>query len=223
MSTDPLDAVVFDLDGTLVDTMVSVPQAYVDTVRRLGGPPVAADHVVAVWNLGPTPAVLEHLVGRPMTQPDIDVFFEELDRAASRAAPFDGIVDLLDELDQLGLPAAVLTNATHRGARQLLAATGLDDRFGLVLGADQTPRLKPHPDGLLLVCERLEVDPDRVAFVGDAQSDIDAANNAGAVAVAAGWSPSTGPMRDRHLVAQRPGDILDLIGAAPQRQRIEPP
>jgi len=63
-------AVVFDRDGTLVDTMTIAPTVYVDTIRALGGPELSPDTVVANWHIGATPVVLAHLLGRPVTAAD---------------------------------------------------------------------------------------------------------------------------------------------------------
>lgn len=212
MSARTIRAVVFDLDGTLVDTMVSVPQAYVDTVRRLGGPALSPDDVVSAWNLGPAPVVLAHLLDRDIDAEDVEVFFDEIDRAAATAVAFDGIHALLDALDAAALATAVLTNASHRGAAQLLSATGLAQRFELVLGADQVRKPKPYPDGLLDVSDRLGVTAADIAYVGDAQSDIDAANAAGALAVFAGWCGRPAPRRGAFDHAPNPGEVIALLG-----------
>ena len=81
-------AVVFDLDGTLVDTMTSAPQAYADTIRSLGGPDVSPSDVVAVWHIGPTPVVLEHFLGRPVSLPDTERFHRHFADVVASVEPF---------------------------------------------------------------------------------------------------------------------------------------
>ena len=92
-------AVVFDLDGTLVDTMTSAPQAYVDTIRSLGGPDVSPSEVVAVWHIGPTPVVLEHFLGRPVSPDDIERFHRHFAAVVvATVQPYPGVVGMLDEI-----------------------------------------------------------------------------------------------------------------------------
>jgi beta-phosphoglucomutase-like phosphatase (HAD superfamily) len=81
------EAVVFDLDGTLIDTMTSVPLAYAEAIRERGGPDLTPDQVVAAWHLGPTPAVLAHFLGRPVTDGDLACFHDRMAVAAESARP----------------------------------------------------------------------------------------------------------------------------------------
>jgi Haloacid dehalogenase-like hydrolase len=101
-------AVVFDLDGTLVDTMTSAPQAYADTIRSLGGPEVSPSDVLAVWHIGPTPVVLEHFLGRPVSLRDTERFHRHFADVVASVEAFPGVVEMLDALSRgghrLGVP-----------------------------------------------------------------------------------------------------------------------
>ena len=122
-------AVVFDLDGTLVDTMTSAPQAYADTIRSLGGPDVSPSEVVAVWHIGPTPVVLEHFLGRPVSPRDTERFHHHFADVVAGVEPFPGVVEMLDALSVGGHRLGVLTTATRRAATSMLTAAGLAGYF----------------------------------------------------------------------------------------------
>ncbi|WP_067805537.1 HAD family hydrolase [Actinomadura formosensis] len=79
-------AVVFDLDGPLLDTMASVPSAYVETIRALGGPGLTTAQLIGAWHLGPTPVVLAHFLGRLATPGDLECFDDHV--AAASEHPY---------------------------------------------------------------------------------------------------------------------------------------
>lgn len=185
-------AVLFDLDGTLVDTMVSIPRAYADTVRDRGGPALTRDEVVAAWRLGPTAVVLGHLLGRPASGEDLAAFDGHLRVAASTARPFPGVPAVLDELRAAGYRLGVFTGAGRRAATALLAGAGLDGYFPVVVCGEDAAHPKPAPDGLLLACRRLDVQVGQAAYVGDRPVDRRCAEAAGVLAVGAGWGGATG-------------------------------
>lgn len=95
-------AVVFDLDGTLLDTMTSVPLAYLETVCDLGGLDLTPRQLIAAWNLGPTPVVLAHFLGRAATHGDPECFYDRIATVAETTRPFPGVPELLDALARTG-------------------------------------------------------------------------------------------------------------------------
>ena len=211
-------AVVFDLDGTLLDTMISVPLAYVETIRDLGGPDITPQQLIAAWSLGPTPVVLEHFLGRAATRNDLECFDDHVATAAKSAQPFPGVPELLQALRQDGHLLAVFTSATHRLASLMLAGTGLTEHFAAVVTGDQVANPKPAPDGLLDTCRLLHVPASAAAYVGDAATDLHCARAAGAVPIHARWSPHTDTAPGFPHVAHHPGDLITLIGTTNIRQ-----
>lgn len=146
----PVDAVVFDLDGTLVDTMRSAPQAYVDTIRAMGGPVVEPADAIATWQIGATPTVIAHFLGRPVTPADMACYYEHAEPATGEARPFPGAGQLLDLLRGDGYQVAVYTSAGQRVAAGVLATY-----FPVVVCGDQVREPKPAAEGLVRVCEHL--------------------------------------------------------------------
>jgi HAD superfamily hydrolase (TIGR01509 family) len=201
-----LDAVIFDMDGTLFDSSRVVPAAFADTIRNLGGPSLTREQVIGSYVIGPPAPIMEHFLGRPVTPEELGAYHARLaeEAAARRLRPYPGVEAALDAL-AASLALGVFTNADTGNAAALLGAAGLRDRFAAVVGADEVaPRFKPEPDGLLLACARLGVHAARTAYVGDSPLDALVARGAGATAVAAAWGHLHDDGTDVDLVVQDP-------------------
>jgi len=189
--------------------MTAAPTAYTRTIVDLGGPALAPEDVVAAWHLGPTPVVLAHFLRRAVSPADLDRFRRHFDAAVATVAPFPGVVDLLETLRRNGFPLGVYTTATRRAANLMLGNARLDRLFPAVVGGDEVDRPKPDPLGLLLACERLNVDPENAVYVGDAEVDLRCARAAGALGIHAAWG--TPAARTGDPVAYHPADVLRLV------------
>src|SRR5437868_1628120 len=101
----PLDAVVFDMDGTLIDTSQVVPPAFSATIREMGGPDLSAGEVIESYVIGPPAAIMEHFLGRPVTERELDAYHDRLaaEARARRLSPYPGIVEALDALARVRL------------------------------------------------------------------------------------------------------------------------
>ncbi|WP_165964017.1 HAD family hydrolase [Actinomadura sp. KC216] len=207
-----VQAVVFDLDGTLVDTMTSLPEAYVAAIAELGGPELTVDELVGMWHLGPAPALLAHILGRAVTDDETERLYEHAAAAVESARPFPGVRELLRALRDDGVLLAVYTSATRRIADPMLAGSGLDGYFPVVVTGDQVADPKPAPDGLLHACRLLGVSASETAYVGDSETDLGCARAAGAAPVHARWSASS---RSGHHppAAYRPADVITVLSA----------
>jgi pyrophosphatase PpaX len=180
-------AVLFDLDGTLVDTipfiLASVRHAFVG----YGTSPTDAEWIAGIGTplrdqLAPfarTPSDVDGLVARYR-----DFWVAEHD---ARTRAFPGAVELVAELAAAGHPVGIVTGKLESGALRTLRHVGLLPYAGVVVGADGAPRAKPHPDPVLVALRRLRRSPDRALMVGDSDHDVVAARSAGVYAVAALW------------------------------------
>lgn len=186
------DVVVFDLDGTLVDSIPGLTRAVNQVLAHLGRRSLAADEVRGMVGEG-----LEMLLSRALAAtgealdpaPLRPLWFEVYGAAVEEGTrPFPGAQALLDRLGAQGCRIGLCTNKPQAPTEQILAMLGWRERFGAVLGADAVPRRKPDPDHLLRVVAALG--PGRAAYVGDSATDVQTARAAGlpVVLVAHGYS-----------------------------------
>jgi HAD superfamily hydrolase (TIGR01509 family) len=210
------------MDGTLIDSSSVIPDAYIACVTAVGGPTYAPADIVDAYTVGPPGAMLTHLLGRPSTPAEIDDYHVRLERLAGDVAVYVGIRETLRELTS-ELPLAVFTGASIHACRILLSATGLLASFDALVGGDEVPRPKPHPDGILEACRRLGVDPRRAAYVGDAPNDLAAARRSGTLALAAAWGHQYEPGEPSDAVLLNPAELLSTSrisrGANPRHER----
>jgi HAD superfamily hydrolase (TIGR01549 family) len=213
-------AIVFDMDGTLVDSSVLLPRVYIETVEAAGGPRLSDEAVVAAYRVGPPAAMLTYLLGRPATEQDVDDYHARLRAAAAEFAAYQGIAEVLDAL-RGRVRLAVFTGASLDACRLLLDSSKLLPYFEVLVGGDEVSRPKPYPDGIHLACERLGVAAEEAAYVGDAPNDLEAARRSGALAVAAAWGHQYRSGERADHVLSRPGDLLGLLGSV-RSERMQP-
>ncbi|AEV85183.1 hydrolase [Actinoplanes sp. SE50] len=199
---------VWDMDGTLIDSTEAVPRAFVQAVAVLGGPPVTPADVVGSYWRGTNEVILTHLVGRPLSPAEQEIYFRQLDDVSVPVYP--GILDTLCALHAAGLPLVVFTGASTRAATLLLHAAGIT--CDLLIGGDQIRAPKPAPDGMLLAADRLGVTPDRLIMVGDSPLDLGSATAAGSRSAAAAWGHMHDPAAPADHTLAAPGDLLPIIG-----------
>ena len=208
-----LQALIWDMDGTLIDSGIVVPDAFIATVQAVTGIANTREQVIELYPLGPPKIMLTRLLGRPCTAADLDTYHERLHAMASKIQPYPEITNVLETL-RARLPMAVFTGASLRAARMLLGTTGLLEHFVTVVAGDELDRQKPHPDGILRACERLGVPAQAVAYVADAPIDLEAARRAGAIPVGAGWGHLHQASAPDRIVLERPRELLELLGVA---------
>ena len=207
-----LAAVVFDMDGTLIDSTTVIPDAYIACVEALGGPVYTREQVIDAYSVGPPEAMLTHLLGRASSAREVDDYHARLAAAARGVTVYPGIKEMLATLERHVL-LAVFTGASIRACHILLGAAGLLAHFKVLVGADEVARSKPHPDGIFLACERLGVPAASTAYVGDSPNDLEAARRSDALVLAAGWGHQYRADAPSDMVLREPGDLLTLIGS----------
>lgn len=215
-------AVLFDLDGTLLDTAPDMGAALNALRMETGLEPLAPATIRPHVSHGS--AALIHLAFGERHVRELDGLrarFLDLYRArlACDTRLFAGGEWTLTELERRGLPWGVVTNKPGWLTEPLLEALGLADRAGCVIAGDTLPERKPHPRPLLLGAERLATHPSHCVYVGDAERDMVAARAAGMVALVAGfgyigdWEGAERWPQDGWL--HTPEDLIAWLESAP--------
>lgn len=178
-----LRAVLFDMDGTLLDSapdFIAISQA----MRVDRGLPAIDDKLIRDQVSGGARAmVAANFAMDPEAEGFETLRLEFLERYQSHCAvltrPFDGINELLDEIEQARLIWGVATNKPVRYAEPIMQQLGLAQRSAVLVCPDHVSRSKPDPEMLLLACSQIGIQPGEALFVGDDERDIEAGRAAG--------------------------------------------
>jgi len=184
-SRDGRWAVIFDLDGTLVDTAPDLTRSLNKVLADIGRPAVAEDTVRHLIGLGARKLIERGLdatggAAGGAGLDDLLARFLSHYRAhiADYSQPFPGAVKMLNDLRRQGMGLAICTNKSEALARRLLEALDLLDYFPTVIGGDSLARKKPDPAPLLAAITGLGASPCRAVMVGDSETDVRAARAA---------------------------------------------
>lgn len=214
-----LRAVLFDLDGTLIDTAPDFAFVLNRLLERHGRPPIPYERVrqtvsdgsggLITLGFGLRPAEPEF---EPMRQALLSIYAEHL---ADESRLFEGMEAVLQRVENTGLKWGLVTNKPSAYAGPLVQALGLAERCATLVCPDHVRQRKPHPEALLLACAALDCKPADAIYVGDHRRDIEAAQQARmrSVACTYGYVHEDDPCSDwgaDHLVAS-PAELLALI------------
>ena len=180
MTSPRLQAVLFDLDGTLVDSLPTIAQAMAEAVR-LHGLDANPDEIVPLIG-APMNLLVEEIYRVPRDVADaINVDYQRIymDSYIQRTPPHEGAERLLHSLRDQGVRLAVVTNKSERGGRRMVDVQDWNDLFEVVSGRDTANFAKPHPEAALSVLRRMGVTVEAAAFVGDTEFDMNCARDAG--------------------------------------------
>lgn len=225
----PALTVVFDLDGTLVDTAPDLVDTLNVVFAREGLPPVPYDEARTMIGGGARRMIEKGLKaeGRACSAVDVDRLFRDFiayyaEHIADRSRPFPGLVEALDALAAEGARFAVCTNKLEWLSRKLLDALDLAPRFAAICGQDTFAVQKPNPEILRSTIAQAGGDIHRSVMVGDSKNDIDTARAATVpvVAVDFGYTETPvsqlGPDQVISSFRELPGAIAELFARAAQ-------
>lgn len=201
-------AVIFDLDGVLVDSFPVMREAFSVAYREVvgDGKPPFEEYSRHLGRYFPD---IMRIMGLPLEMEA--PFVRESYRLAHRVPLFPGVRETLLVLRKRGLRLAVATGKSGDRARSLLDGLAVLPLLDLVTGSDEVKRPKPAPDIVLHTLDVLKLRPDEAVMVGDAVTDLDSAQSAGVAAAAALWGTADRPgllAARPDLVLHAPADIL---------------
>jgi phosphoglycolate phosphatase len=195
-----LQAVLFDLDGTLIHSLPDLAAAVNRMLAREGRDPLGDGAVMSMVGDGAGTLVARAFAATgglpgPDVAPFLAAFLADYEpRSAESTRPWPGVVETLAELKAAGLALAVCTNKPSRATAEVLGKLDLERWFDLVVGADDAPAIKPDPAHVACILERLGVAPGRAVMVGDSANDILSAKGAGVRSVALSFGYCHGPV-----------------------------
>ncbi|MEX1056973.1 MAG: HAD-IA family hydrolase [Natronospirillum sp.] len=186
----PTKAILFDLDGTLVDSAPGIHAALDQVLKTLTGNGCSIDEVRRWVGNGP-----EKLVERGLYSHGYEddasqahaLFRDAYQRTLLQADVYPGVVTGLSELQHAGLKLACITNKSSHFTGTFLADLGLASFFDRVLCGDEVERPKPDPQSLIQVCAEFNIQPAEAIMVGDSANDLDPACRIGMPGIAVGY------------------------------------
>lgn len=214
----PFKTILFDLDGTLVDTVEDVHFCINQARAEMGLPPLPLEK--ARESIGPGPNKFVEIVLPPDRQREIDAFIQKfrrcyIDHLSDHSRPFPGIIDLLTELQKRGFVLAVATNKPRRYTEKLLQVLGLAGYFPHIFTPDEVASRKPDPDIILKALQVTETSSGEALLVGDTDNDILAGKAAGVqtcgVTYGYGSKEIFQQLKPDFLI-DRPEELLPLVG-----------
>jgi phosphoglycolate phosphatase len=196
-------AVIFDLDGTLLNTLDDLTDSTNYALNECGFPTRKLSEIRRFVGDG-MPLLIKRALPENADEKDYNKCFELFcehykNNMANKTAPYDGVCDVLENLHDRGIKTAIVTNKGDFAAQKLCRETFGDSVDTVVGGSPELPK-KPAPDGVYIALERLGVDKNEAVFVGDSQVDYMTAKNAGLDCISVLWG-----FRER--------DELEKIGA----------
>lgn len=206
-------ALVFDLDGTLIDSRRDITTAVDRTRQGYGLPPLGLEQVIRMVGEGARVLIERALPELPPERIDeaLALYLDHYRQVClDQTRPYPGIEEMLARLAP-AYPLALLSNKGEVLSRIVLRGLGLDRFFRQILGGDSLPTRKPDPSGLRLLAERLGVPVARMMLVGDTRIDAETARNAGCPFALVEWGFPRPPGVDADLRVARADELITAL------------
>ncbi|WP_248803875.1 phosphoglycolate phosphatase [Pseudomonas sp. MWU13-2100] len=209
--------VMFDLDGTLVDSVPDLALA-VDKMLLALGRPVAGLHAVREWVGNGVPVLVRRALAGDLDHSGVDdgeaeqalaIFMEAYSGGHELTQVYPGVQETLSWMHKQGMEMALITNKPEQFVAPLLDEMKLGRFFRLIIGGDTLPQRKPDPAALFHVMKMTGIPASQCLFIGDSRSDVQAAKAAGVTCVALSYGYNHG----RPIAEEQPALVIDDLRA----------
>ncbi len=183
-----LACVLFDLDGTLVDTAPDLVACLNRAIEKFGFAETSVEQIRPYISYGAAAMIAQAATDADDALKQLmlaDMLDDYQMNIAEHSRFFTGMAETLDSIENLGLKWGVVTNKLERFTLPLMAALNLTKRAACIVSGDTTANSKPHPEPMLTACRQAHVKPENCVYIGDAIHDITAGKNANMKTLAA--------------------------------------
>lgn len=204
--------IIFDLDGTLIDSVPDLADGVDKMLAHFDKSPAGVANVRTWVGNGSVKLVERALVWAGLPDDELnhahDLFLQAYAQCQGKTVEYDGVTVGLNALLEKGFTLAICTNKPSQFLPDILAKMGWTDKFACVIGGDSLAAKKPNPEPLLHICQTLGIDKSQAVMVGDSKNDILAGQNAGITTLALTYGYNYGePIAD-----SRPDGVFDEFG-----------
>lgn len=183
-----IHTMLFDLDGTILDTNELIIQSFLHTFEGVTKEPVTRDHIIP--NMGrPLVEQMQFFSGRDAVDDLVQKYRKfNIERHDALVKEFPYVPETLERLHAAGIKLGVVTSKVRVTTEMGLKLCGIYDYFGAIVTVDEVERAKPDPEGIRKALKKLGSDAEGALMVGDSHYDLEAASNAGIPSVGVAWS-----------------------------------
>jgi phosphoglycolate phosphatase len=213
-----VEGIIFDLDGTLVHTIEDIAGAANVLFERHGLPQHGIDYYLN-WIGNGAVKFIERAHGKPVSREQLTAYVNEFKEIYEKnlhdkSRVYDGVPELLDKLVSLGIRISILSNKPDNLTKAVVSYYLSDWPLIPVFGQREDVPRKPDPAGAFEIAEMMEIDPEKILFVGDSDNDILTAQAAGMIPVGVSWGYGrllTEPVEGDYPMIHQPSELLNLI------------
>jgi phosphoglycolate phosphatase len=211
-------AILIDLDGTLIHTAPEIARAANAMLTTLNLPHLPLEKIESFIGDGAAALIkrcLSHQHGLDVGDAHFNqaqtLFFKHYAEVLTDSQPYPQIKESLSAMKDAGFPLACVTNKSANFTERLLQKTGLFDYFNLVVAGDTLDKKKPDPDQIFYVCKAFNIDPWEALLIGDSNTDILAAKNAGCYVFTVPYGYNQGLAIDESMIDIMLQDLSETL------------
>ncbi|HEX2927006.1 MAG TPA: HAD-IA family hydrolase [Ruminiclostridium sp.] len=201
--------IIFDIDGTMIDTEKAVNYAYQSLIFKKHGRYFTSEELLKGYGV-PTPISLERY-GFTDIDAAMKEYYQYLEEGFKECKAFDGIPEVLAQLKKSSVPMGVVTSRCQYEIDIDSCLKQFIKDFDCIVSSDDTTLHKPNPDPLLLVMDKLNAVPSETIYIGDTVFDRACAKNAGVKFALALWGTNNAENIDADFFIKKPADLLKII------------